>query len=225
MVLVEICTDNLQDTLEAIRAGADRIELCSDLASDGLTPTDNLLQQVLPLGRTHRVPIFAIIRNRSGDFFYSSEEKHELIQTALRMCAHGVDGLVAGALTNDMQPDFSFLKEFCENVRSVRPDIPITFHKAIDAIHTRDSGEFSDVVVGVGKYCNRILSSGGCITALEGAGKLRVCVERNPSPILIAAGKIREENVHEIIKLTGVSEVHSRSPGICRALNKAVRQI
>ncbi len=225
MVLVEICTDNLQDTLEAIRAGADRIELCSDLDLDGLTPRGCLLQQVLPLGRAHGVPIFTMVRNRPGNFVYSNEEKHDMIQTALRLCMYGVDGLVVGALMDDMRPDFSFMEKLCNKVRTVRPDIQITFHKAIDAVHARDGEEFSEIVSEVGRYCNRVLSSGGCQTALEGTGKLRACVETNASPIVIAAGKIREANVDQIVKLTGVSEVHSRSSTICRALNKAVRKI
>ena len=44
MVVKEVCVDNLKDAVRAYEAGANRIEYCSDLDQDGLTPNlDELL--------------------------------------------------------------------------------------------------------------------------------------------------------------------------------------
>ena len=39
MIVKEVCVDNLDDAISAFRRGADRIELCSNLFEDGLSPS------------------------------------------------------------------------------------------------------------------------------------------------------------------------------------------
>lgn len=43
MILLEVCVDTPAGLLTAIENGADRIELCSALATGGLTPTVGLM--------------------------------------------------------------------------------------------------------------------------------------------------------------------------------------
>ena len=43
-MIVEVCANSLESALVAERAGADRIELCSELAVGGLTPSYGLLK-------------------------------------------------------------------------------------------------------------------------------------------------------------------------------------
>ena len=43
MVVKEVCVDNLKDAVRAYEAGANRIEYCSNLEQDGLTPNICLL--------------------------------------------------------------------------------------------------------------------------------------------------------------------------------------
>ena len=38
MNIVEVCVDNIRDAINAVNLGADRIEFCSKLDEDGLTP-------------------------------------------------------------------------------------------------------------------------------------------------------------------------------------------
>tara|TARA_A100001011_G_scaffold306054_1_gene320885 strand:+ start:24137 stop:24283 length:147 start_codon:yes stop_codon:yes gene_type:complete len=48
-MIVEICANNFQSALNAQEAGADRIELCSELAVGGITPNYGLLKKVSEL--------------------------------------------------------------------------------------------------------------------------------------------------------------------------------
>ena len=46
MIVKEVCVDNINDALSAFKKGANRLELCSDLEQDGLTPSYELLSEV-----------------------------------------------------------------------------------------------------------------------------------------------------------------------------------
>ena len=39
-VVKEACVDNIQNAINAFKKGADRIEFCSNLDEDGLTPSN-----------------------------------------------------------------------------------------------------------------------------------------------------------------------------------------
>ena len=64
-MLVEVCANSLESALVAERAGADRIELCCELAVGGLTPSYGLLKAVK---NQVQIPVHVLIRPRSGDF-------------------------------------------------------------------------------------------------------------------------------------------------------------
>ena len=67
-ILLEVCTGTYEAALAALRAGAQRIELCQALGAGGLTPSLGLLRAVLrlPIPRKH-----VLIRPRPGDFLYT----------------------------------------------------------------------------------------------------------------------------------------------------------
>ena len=66
--ILEISVETLERALAAERGGAHRIELCGKLSQSGLTPDAELLRSVREMVR---IPIFAMIRPRAGDFAYS----------------------------------------------------------------------------------------------------------------------------------------------------------
>jgi copper homeostasis protein len=60
----------------------------------------------------------------------------------------------------------------------------------------------------------RVLSSGGAPTALEGADTLAAMVTRAGTALrIVAGGGVRAGNVAEIVRRTGVREVHARCGG------------
>ena len=62
-VLLEICCGSADDVIEAYRAGADRVELNSDLFHGGLTPTVGSLTVAK---RETGLKIMAMVRPREG---------------------------------------------------------------------------------------------------------------------------------------------------------------
>jgi copper homeostasis protein len=223
MVIVEICADSWEGVVEAIRAGADRIELCSDLVNDGLSPSVDLLESALELAGRHEVVVFPMVRCRAGDFCYTDDEKKRMIEEGLEFVRMGAPGIVVGALTVDIRPDIEFISKFAIELRALDPKVEITYHKAIDAVKLVEGESLASVGGLLEPYCGRVLTSGGRPTAVEGAEEIRHMVDRKRRPVPIAAGKVRAGNAVEILKLSGATEVHSRSTDICPALGKRKR--
>ena len=89
---LEICTNSYQSAMNAEKAGADRIELCSQLSVGGITPSYGLLKKV---SEEIIIPVNVLIRPRSGNFHYSKEE-FSLMKENIKLCkALGFKGIVS----------------------------------------------------------------------------------------------------------------------------------
>ena len=63
---LEICANSYQSAINAQKAGANRIELCSELAVGGITPSYGLLKKVT---EELTIPIHVLIRPRNNSFY------------------------------------------------------------------------------------------------------------------------------------------------------------
>lgn len=203
MTLLEIALDDVAGARLAEQGGAGRLELCSGLADNGgTTPSAGLVHEVIASVR--QIPVMTLIRARGGDFVYSRQELAVMRRDIELLRAAGSAGFVIGALTPDGDVDVAAVRDLV----SAAAGAPVTFHRAFDS--TRDLARSLEVLAGLG--VSRILSSGGCGTALEGAQALRALVEQAAGRlVLIAGGRVRPDNVAEIIARSGVTEVHLRA--------------
>jgi copper homeostasis protein len=200
-MILEACVESLEEALKAWESGAQRIELCSRLDLDGLSPSEELVREVCA---TLKIPVMVMIRPRDGDFVYSEEEFTVMLREIDRAKALGASGMVFGVLTPENQIDMDQCRRLAERAFP----LPVTFHKAIDTME--------DPVMGVRQLLEcggitRILTSGGKPTAREGAAKIREMMEAAAGRIIIlVAGKVTGDNVEEIEALTGAEEFHGR---------------
>ncbi len=67
--LREACVESLEQAFIAEKNGADRIELCTDLDVEGLTPSREL---ILSVKSQLNIPVHVMIRPRAGDFVYNN---------------------------------------------------------------------------------------------------------------------------------------------------------
>jgi copper homeostasis protein len=205
-VLIEACVDTLQSAINAEQGGADRVELCADLADAGTTPSHATL--LLALERLH-IPVFPIIRPRGGGFVYS-EADIAVMRADLRHARDlGAPGAVIGALTQAGEIDTDLVAALREDA----PDMQLTFHRAFDV--STDASRSLENLIHLG--INRVLTSGQGATAWEGrellAGLLRQAAGRIT---ILAAGGITETNVAALVGATGVAEVHVRGTSLER---------
>lgn len=72
MALLEVCCGHLESVDAAVAGGARRIELCTSLELDGLTPPVSWIREVK--ARHPSLIVHVLIRPRAGDFVYSNRE-------------------------------------------------------------------------------------------------------------------------------------------------------
>eukprot|EP00741_Cyanophora_paradoxa_P002611 tig00000615_g2533.t1 len=197
---LEICVDSVESALAADKKGADRLELCSALTEGGLTPSHGLLSLV-----TSRLPdadVVAMIRPRPGDFLYSPEEFEVMKKDLDHAKAAGARGFAVGILSADGRVDAARTAEL---VKMAAP-LPVCFHRAFDL--TRDPFEALEALVRIG--VRRVLTSGQKESALAGAATIKALQEKAAGRIEVVAGAgITPGNVEEVVRATGVSQVHA----------------
>jgi len=200
-MIVEACVETLTEAIKAEQNGANRIELCSRLELNGLTPSAKLIDETC---RRLSIPVMVMIRPRSGNFVYSEEEVCQMEKKIAIVKNLGAAGIVFGLLTPDNQVDVVYTRRLS---KAASP-LPVTFHKAIDELENPVKGvRILKKIKGI----KRILTSGGKATAKESAEILRKMQEvAGENLIILVAGKVTDENLEEIQQLTGAKEFHGR---------------
>lgn len=200
-VLVEACVDAVDGATEAERGGAGRVELCGELLQGGVTPSAGLIA----VARERlSIPVFVLIRPRPGDFLYSADERDVMLRDIAMAKSLGAGGVVIGALTADGDVDVELVRAL---VDAARP-MAVTFHRAFD--FAREQSAAMDALLETG--VERVLTSGGGATALDGAAGLASLVKRAGSAMrILAGGSISSANVADVVRLSGVTEVHTRA--------------
>ena len=124
-LIKESCVETYDEAMNAEVRGADRIELCSRLDLDGLTPSKELVKRLVS---DLTIPLKVMVRPRKGDFCYSNEEINQMHDDILDFKTLGVFGVVFGALEDDKTVDINVVNELV----STSSGLDVTFHKAID---------------------------------------------------------------------------------------------
>jgi copper homeostasis protein len=193
-VLVEACVDAIDAALEAERGGAGRIELCGELLQGGVTPSAGLIAAVWD---KIDIPLFVLVRPRTGDFLYTDDELDVMRRDIEQMKALGVDGVALGALTTNGDVDEAIMRSL---IALARP-MSVTFHRAFDFVRDQDSALESLLALGV----DRVLTSGGAATALDGTASIARMVQRvGERMIVMAGGSITAANVGEVVAASRV---------------------
>jgi copper homeostasis protein len=215
---LEICVFNLASALVAQQAGAQRVELCADPGSGGTTPSLGFIQAARA---KLQIQVYAIIRPRGGDFYYS-EEEFGIMQADVVLCKQlGCDGVAIGMLNRDGSID----KAGCAKLVELAYPLDVSFDRAFDrAIHPQQALED---IIGIG--CGRVLSSGQQPTALQGAVLLRELVLQADQRIIVMPGSgLRAGNILELARATGAEQFHGSArtlvPGTMQYLNPAMNE-
>jgi copper homeostasis protein len=77
-IRIEACVESLKEAINAVQAGANQLEVCSNLQHDGLTPSISLVRSILK-SNIDVLLIKFMIRPRKGDFNYSKNDFNQVI--------------------------------------------------------------------------------------------------------------------------------------------------
>lgn len=199
-MIKEACVESFGKALEVQNKGANRIELCENLAVGGTTPSYGTVKICL---EKLSIPVFPMIRARSGNFVYSKEEIKIMKEDIKIFKELGVNGVVLGCLTSDNKIDLELTKELVD----LACPMEVTFHKAIDEI--TNPLDYIDDLANIG--IKRILTSGGEATALEGKDLINQMIKKSNGRIkIVVAGKVTKENLNELFNLIFTDEFHGK---------------
>jgi copper homeostasis protein len=194
----ELCAETVYAATVAERGGADRVELCVNLAVAGMTPPVAMVREAV---EAISIPLHVLIRPRAGDFAYTPEEFALMRAQIEEVKALGVQGVVLGVLRSDGRVDVERTRELVEAARPMK----VTFHRAFDEV--ADMTEGLEAVIATG--ADLLLTSGGRATVLEGAGTIAELVRQAKGRIeVMAAGGVRPENLEEALQRTGAPWLH-----------------
>lgn len=202
-VLLEVCVESAEGFETAIDGGAQRIELCSALDLGGLTPSKGLMA----LAAKARVPVYAMIRPRAGDFVFDAASRDVMLADIDAARESGLAGVVLGASLPDGRLDIDLLAVLAKRADGMGR----TLHRAFDLVPNTSDALEQAVELGF----ERILTSGQAAQAADGKAVLRRLVAQAEGRISIMAGSgITPFNVAAFVVETGVHEVHAS----CRRL-------
>ena len=195
-MIVEVCANSLESAVNGQKAGADRIELCTELAGGGTTPSFGLLKLIKEYVS---IPVNVLIRPRSGDFTYSDLE-FEIMKKDITLCKElGFNGIVSGVLNKDFTLDVERTKEL---IKLSKP-MQFTFHRAFDWVNdplaTLQQLEELEV--------DTILSSGQQNSSVAGIDLLSKLQKKSKRTVIMPGGGVLDTNVLEFKKI-GFGAIH-----------------
>lgn len=199
-MIFELCCGSLEDAIIGDKYGASRIELNSSLFLGGITPSMGLVKTVL---ENISIPVVLMIRPRGGGFNYSDSDYITMKEDLKEFLKLNIEGIAFGFLNDDLEIDKIRTEDFIRHIDdSGKKSV---FHRAFDNV--KDKEKSMEYLINIG--CNRVLTSGGEESAVEGIEVLRSLQESYGSEIDIVAGAgIKPENIDKIIVETNISQFH-----------------
>src|SRR3954471_15974277 len=130
--LLEVIAVDADDAHAAVAAGADRLELVSEMRHAGFAPFLDTFEEIRA---AVSVPLRVMIRRREGFSAGGVQGIAELVHTAEALRRAGADEFVLGWLDPDGTVDSEAVRAVLDTLNGAK----WTFHKAIDATNHRDA--------------------------------------------------------------------------------------
>ncbi len=126
--VLEVIALDEEDAVAAQTGGADRLELVTDMAADGLSPST---ASFAAIRAAVDIPLRVMLRLADG---FAAGDADALVRRAEELRAAGATEFVLGFLTPDGEPDLVAV----ERLVTVLDGARWTFHRAIDRAADRD---------------------------------------------------------------------------------------
>ncbi|AOS65853.1 copper homeostasis protein CutC [Actinoalloteichus hymeniacidonis] len=193
--LLEVIALDAADAVAAQAGGADRLELVSEMAADGLSPTIDTVRSVLA---ATDLPVRVMLRDAPG---FRAHDLDGLRRAAVELRAAGATEFVLGFLTSDGEVD----DPACLALLAELDGCAWTFHRAVD--HAADRRTAFERARRLG--CDTVLTAGGPdgvsrdLTAL-----IELADALGPADtMLLAGGGLRAEHV-DGLRQHGIRRFH-----------------
>ena len=196
---VESCVTSLAQAIDAQSRGADRVELCIRLETEGMTPDAELTKS---LSDQLHIPVRVMVRATEAGYEADALAIQHMLESIHALKQLPLDGFVFGVMKDDRIDRDAMIRL----LQHAYP-FPVTFHKAIDV---------SDDIAADIEWLNQfpqidtILTSGGAIKAIDGIKSILEMKEMFRGNIM-AAGKIIPEVLDVLHDQLGLQWYHGRA--------------
>ncbi|MFD7242882.1 copper homeostasis protein CutC [Streptomyces massasporeus] len=196
--VLEVIALGVEDAVAAQAGGADRLELVTDMAADGLSPS---AATVAGIRRAVDISLRVMIRLADG---FAAGDAERLVRVAGELREAGAEEFVLGFLDAGGVVDLAAV----ERVVAVLDGCPWTFHRAIDRAADRDAlRKQLDGMPGLDTY----LTAGAAGGVDDGLGVLLAEAARQGQPgyeqQLLVGGGLRLDHVPTLLT-AGVDGFH-----------------
>jgi copper homeostasis protein len=196
--LLEVVVQHPRDVPGADEGGADRLFVVGDVEAGGLSPEPSTVSAVC---KESEVPVRVMLRLNDG-LSTTGGELSRLVGLGEDYLAVGATGLSFGFLTTDLEIDV----EVCSYLADRLPQVPWTFHRAIDSALSTDRAWRQ--VAGL-PGLDAVLSAGSVRGLEAGCDELvdRARSDASVARLLMAGGGLRGEHVPWLAR-AGVRQFH-----------------
>ncbi|GAA4914065.1 copper homeostasis protein CutC [Streptomyces coeruleoprunus] len=196
--VLEVIALDAEDAIAAQAGGADRLELVTDMAADGLTPSRETYARIRA---AVDLPLRVMLRLTDG---FAAGDLDALVRVAQDMRSEGADEFVLGFLDADGHVDLPAVERLTAELAGCR----WTFHRAIDHAADRDAvrKQLTDL-----PGLDTFLTAGAATGVDEGLPVLRAEAARRGEPgyepQLLVGGGLRLDHV-PALRAAGIDAFH-----------------
>ncbi|MFF9477957.1 copper homeostasis protein CutC [Streptomyces sp. NPDC014733] len=199
--LLEVIALDPQDAVAAQTGGADRLELVTDMAADGLTPPRAVFAAIRA---AVDIPLRVMLRHSGG---FAAGDVDALCADAAALRAEGADEFVLGFLTPDGRPDLAAVQALTEVIDGCR----WTFHRALD--HAADRTALRTALAALTGGPDTFLTAGAATGVADGLAVLlaeharTTAGEPGYAPQVLVGGGLTLEHL-PALRAAGVDAFH-----------------
>lgn len=196
-MFLEVIALSAADVIAIQQAGGNRVELVSDMAADGLSPSIQTIEEVMEIAE---IPIRVMVRFHNNCFVYEKQEVREMCKWIQSLECYAIDGFVFGGLTHRGAVDEYMLASIEQAARGKG----LTFHRAFDRVEHQFKA-----LEQIGKYrVDTILTSGGLQSPIDQNQAHLVELQKQAENITILAGGGVNKAVIELFEGTEINHFH-----------------
>jgi copper homeostasis protein len=123
-IFLEVIATSVEEAVAAQEGGADRLELVRDLDAGGLSPSPELVKEVLA---NVDIPVRVMVREADSMLLHGDAELQRLKRSVSDFCECSIDGIVVGYISGG--------RIDCSALENLIPErLPVTFHRAFDEV-------------------------------------------------------------------------------------------
>ena len=196
---LEACVVSLDEAIQAQKRGADRVELCVNLETGGMTPQFNLASAVVS---RLQIPVRVMIREKAEGFHVDTGLLGDMVRAINEFKHLSIEGFVLGVM-KDKAMDREAMEVLIRHASPFR----ITFHKAID-----ESDQTEEDLHWLNQHASvdTVLTSGGAEKAIEGIPEMLRMKEWFKGDIM-PAGKITPGDLSQLHEQLASPWYHGRA--------------